>query len=74
MLSGKAEQLLKDPDLVALFDQLERQSLESAINAKIGDDEARRNFLGEVRAIRSVRQKLALAASKAINLHGDTGE
>ena len=71
--SGEAARLLKHPMLVAMFDQHEKDAMERAINAPVGDDETRRAATGEVRAIRSVRQKLALAAEGRVRLPNDPG-
>jgi hypothetical protein len=55
---GQAEYLLNDDLLKQIFAQIERDALETAISAKPGDDETRRNAIGDVRAIRSVRWQL----------------
>lgn len=65
--------LLNHPILNAIFSQMERSAIEIAVSAKMGDDELRRSALGEVRAIRSVRQKLDLIAKGRANLPDDTG-
>lgn len=72
--SGEADRLLNHPILVGIFADLEKTAVERAINAKLGDDETRRNSLAEARAIRSVRQQLSLAAQGKIKLAGDTSE
>lgn len=69
--SGEALRLLQHPILVALFDEQEKDALERAINAQPGDDETRRTATGEVRAIRSVRRKLHLAAEGRVTLPND---
>lgn len=58
MNPGEAEYLLANDTLNEIFDQMERDATERAIYAKLADDELRRLALGEVRAIRSVREEL----------------
>lgn len=70
--NSEADGLLRNPLLVALFADIEKSALEMAVNAKLGDDETRRNALAEVRAIRSVRMKLSLGAQGRATLPGDT--
>lgn len=72
--SGEALRLLNHPILVALFDEQEKNALERAVTAKLDDDETRRTALGEVRAIRSVRRKLDLAAQGRVTLPDDPSE
>lgn len=57
-MSGEAEYLLRNELLNQIFDELERDAVETAINAKPSDDEMRRVATQEARAIRSVRAKL----------------
>lgn len=64
-MNGEAEYLLANEMLIEIFARLERDAIEVAINAPLGDDETRRDATGEVRAIRGVRRKLeALARAK----------
>jgi hypothetical protein len=65
MSAGEAQFLLDSKTVKEIFAQLERDAIETAIGAKLGDDECRRNALGEVRAIRSLKWKLeALVRAK----------
>jgi len=57
-MNGEAKYLLDNELLNGIFDRMERDAIELAISARLGDDEMRRTALGEVRAIRSVRQNL----------------
>lgn len=57
--------MLDSTTVQEIFAQIERDALETAISAKLDDDECRRCALGEVRAIRSLRRKLeALVRAK----------
>lgn len=67
-MNGEAQYLLDNELLKEIFDQIEQTAIESAVCAKVGDDETRRNATGEVRAIRSVRQKLKLLLSDKASL------
>ena len=58
MSAGEAEYLLNNELLNEIFAGIERDALELGINASTADDEKRRCAMGEVRAIRSVREKL----------------
>lgn len=63
--SGAALQLVNDPLLNEILDDMEGAAVEAAIHAAPSDDEKRRTSLTEVRAIRSLRQQLkARAAGK----------
>ena len=65
MSASEAQFLLDSTTVQEIFVQLERDALETAISAKLDDDECRRCALGEVRAIRSLRRKLeALVRAK----------
>ena len=66
-----AEMLVKDDLLQRIFDKMERDTLQQIIAAPLGDDEARRNLSGEVRAIQSVRRKLSQIASGHVTLPDD---
>lgn len=68
MSRAELEHLRDHPVLNRIFDDLEEAAFSQAVTAKINDDETRRNFMAEVRAIRSVRQKLR----HAVTLAGDT--
>ena len=57
-MNSEAKYLLNNELLNGIFDRMERDAIELAISARLGDDEMRRTALGEVRAIRSVRQNL----------------
>lgn len=57
-MNGEAETLAASELLKEIFAEIEREQVERAIYAKLDDDETRRASLGEVRAIRSVREKL----------------
>ena len=58
MTVGAAEYLLNDELLKSLFEQMEQDYLERAVNAKAEDDEMRRICTMQVRAIRQVRTDL----------------
>ena len=63
--------MLDSTTVQEIFAQIERDALETAISAKLDDDECRRCALGEVRAIRSLRRKLeALVRAKTNPLTG----
>ena len=65
MSASEAQFLIDSTTVQEIFVQLERDALETAIGAKLDDDECRRCALGEVRAIRSLRRKLeALVRAK----------
>lgn len=66
-MNGEAKYLLDNELLNKIFDQIERDAIELAIGSKLGDDETRRNAMGEVRAIRSVRWKLKSLAGDKTN-------
>lgn len=68
MSRAELEYLRDHPALRKIFDDLEEAAISQAVTAKINDDETRRNLMAEVRAIRSVRQKLR----HAVTLSGDT--
>lgn len=57
-MNGEAQWLLDNELLNEIFAQIERDAIETAIGAQLGDDDMRRNATGEVRAIRGVRRKL----------------
>ena len=69
---ARAKSLLDDVMLRRIFDTLERDAMKQIIAAPLGDDEARRNLSGEVRAIQSVRRKLSQIASGHVTLPDDT--
>jgi anti-sigma factor RsiW len=58
-MSGEAQALASSDLLKALIDGLEKTAMDQAINADPTNDEARRAYLGEVRAIRAFRGRLA---------------
>jgi hypothetical protein len=61
--NGEAERLLNHPLFNEIFDALESDAMEVAVQAKPSDDETRRTAMNEIRAIRSLRQKLKTRAS-----------
>lgn len=63
-MNGEAKYLHDSELLNKIFDQIERDAVEAAINAGLGDDETRRNATGEARAIRSVRRKLKVLCAE----------
>ena len=65
-MNGEAEYLLNNDLLKEIFDKLESDALETAVNAPLIDDETRRIATGEVRAIRSVRRKLKALCAPTI--------
>ena len=67
MNEGEINYLLENAILKEIFDGLERECMEIAVNARPDDDEMRRSALGEVRAIRSVRWKLKALLSAKTN-------
>lgn len=69
--ASEAQFLLDHHIIKRLFDDIERRATESAIAAPLNDDETRRNLLGEVRAIRSVRRKLRQLAAGQVTLPDD---
>ena len=69
---ARAKSLLDDDMLRRIFDTLERDAMKQIIAAPLGDDDARRNLSGEVRAIQSVRRKLHQIASGHVTLPEDT--
>jgi len=60
--NGEAERLLNHPLFNEIFDGLENDAMEVAVQAKPSDDETRRTSMNEIRAIRSLRQKLKTLA------------
>jgi hypothetical protein len=56
--SGEASRLLQDPYLNEIFDGMETDALERCVAAQPSDHETRQTSTMEVRAIRSLRQKL----------------
>ena len=68
---ARASMLLQDDLLRRIFDRLERDAMQQIIAAPLGDDEARRNLSGEVRAIQSVRRKLSQIESGHVTLPND---
>ena len=60
--NGEAERLLNHPLINEIFDELENDAMEVAVQAKASDDETRRTSMNEIRAIRSLRQKLKTLA------------
>lgn len=68
MSRAEAQYLAEHPTLRKALDDLEAAAINGAVTAPVNDDETRRNLMAEVRAIRSVRQKLR----HAITLAGDT--
>lgn len=60
--NGEAERLLNHPLFDEIFDELENGAMEVAVQAKPSDDETRRTSMNEIRAIRSLRQKLKTLA------------
>jgi hypothetical protein len=54
MARGEAELLLDNQLLKDTFAKLERNAVEAAVNAGFSDDETRRTYTMQVRAIRSV--------------------
>lgn len=65
MSASEAQFLIDSTTVQEIFAQIERDALETAIGAKLDDDECRRCALGEVRAIRSLKRKLeALVRAK----------
>lgn len=66
-MNPEAEYLLNNDLLIEIFARIERDAVEMAVNAPVGDDETRRNATGEVRAIRSVRRKLQALCRAATN-------
>lgn len=66
-MSGHAEMLANDQLLNDILDGLERDAMEMGVNANPSDDETRRISAMEVRAIRSLRGKLASLAKGAAN-------
>lgn len=71
--NGDAEYLLNHPLLNAQFDRMEADAIETAVAAKLNDDETRRNAMERVRAIRSIRQDFRLYAEGKATAPGDTG-
>jgi hypothetical protein len=63
-MNPEAAYLLEHELLKDIFDGLELDALNRAINADPSDDETRRASLGEVRAIQSVRRKLKALCAK----------
>ncbi len=61
--SGAAQQLLSNPLLNEILDEMERGAVEAAVNAPLSDDEQRRVSTMEVRAIRSLRSQLEIRAA-----------
>ena len=63
--NGEAMRLVRHPIIQAIFDELEADAMEIAVQAKMKDDETRRSMMNEIRAIRALRQKLkSLAKGK----------
>lgn len=69
---ARAKSLLDDDMLRRVFDALERDAVKQIIAAPIFDDESRRAWSGEARAIQSVRRKLSQIASGHVTLPDDT--
>lgn len=65
---GEAERLVKHPIIVNIFDDLEKEAMEIAIHSKPKDDETRRTCMNEIRAIRSLRQKLTELAQGKVKV------
>ncbi|MBT8152745.1 hypothetical protein KMP13_02300 [Epibacterium ulvae] len=61
--SGVAQQLLNNPLLGTILDDMERAAIEAAVNAPVSDDEQRRVSAMEVRVIRSLRKQLETRAA-----------
>lgn len=53
-----AQSILEFPFFTQLWDELEQAAINATINAKLNDDETRRNAAAEARAIRNVRSRL----------------
>ena len=68
---GEAERLVNSPKLKVIFEELEKAYMEAGIYAE--DDEIRAAAMAEIRAIRSVREQLHLAAQGKVKLPDDTG-
>ena len=68
---ANAVRLINDTLLTRIFDKMEADTLKQVVAAPIGDDDTRRNLCGEVRAIQSVRRKLAQLACGAVTLPDD---
>ncbi|BEV44774.1 hypothetical protein [Afipia carboxidovorans] len=58
-----AQTVLEVPFFIQLWDELEQAAINGCIYAKNTDHETRQAYAAEVRAIRSVRQRLESAAS-----------
>lgn len=61
-----AQTLLEIPLFNQLWDELETQAVNRCINAKPDDDESRRVFASEARAIRNFRDKIKSLAQSAV--------
>lgn len=59
-----AQTVLEVPFFHQLWDELEKAAINATINAKLNDDETRRNAAAEVRAIRNVRSRLRSIAEE----------
>lgn len=68
----EAQFLLDHPLLKFAFAEAERAAMEAAITAPLADDRMRADLLAEVRAVRSVRRKLAHLASGHVTPPNDT--
>lgn len=59
-----AQTILEIPYFHQLWDELEQAAINATINAKMNDDETRRNAAAEARAIRNVRSRLRAIAEE----------
>ena len=59
-----ARMILDHPVVKEIFDDMEMEALNNAVNAKLTDTETPAAFLAEVRAIRKFRSNLAFTISQ----------
>ncbi len=69
---GHAEYLRDDQLLNAIFDELEGAAMEAAIWTDMSKEDARKNLILEIRAIKNVREKLATLATAPTKLKRHT--